>query len=71
VTALSAFIIEKPNCSFPGDLSRYFGGDVDTPSVQAHSLEFYEEAGELSKMPVDESIIKPVDRIPRVTSATW
>jgi len=53
------------------DLSRYFGGDVDIPSVQAHSLEFYEEAGGLSKIPIDESAIKPVDRIPRVTSATW
>ena len=56
---------------FPGDLSRYFGGDVDIPSVQAHSLEFYEEAGKLSKIPIDESAIKPADRIPRVTSATW
>lgn len=55
----------------PGDLSRYFGGEVDIPSVQAHSLEFYEEAGQLSKMSVDEDAIKPINRIPRVTSATW
>lgn len=54
-----------------GDLSRYFGGEIDIPSVQAHSLEFYEEPGELSKIPIDEDLIKPIDRIPRVTSATW
>ncbi|KAM0753680.1 hypothetical protein T439DRAFT_322568 [Meredithblackwellia eburnea MCA 4105] len=53
------------------DLSRYFGGDVDMDSVQANSLEWFEEAGELSVVPVDESIIPEEDRIPRVTSATW
>ena len=53
------------------DLSRYFGGDVDHDSVQASALEWYEEAGELSKIPLDESVIPEEDRIPRVTSATW
>lgn len=53
------------------DLSRYFGGEVDIESVTAHSLEWDEEAGRLSKMPVDESVIRPEDRIPRVTAATW
>lgn len=53
------------------DLSRYFGGDVDLDSVQAHALEWYEEAGELSVIPVDENAIPENDRIPRVTSATW
>jgi len=53
------------------DLSRYFGGDVVVPSVQAHSLEFYEAPGKLSKVPIDESKIPESQRIPRVTSATW
>ena len=53
------------------DLSRYFGGDVDISSVQAHSLEWHEKAGRLSKMAVDENAIPPENRIPRVTAATW
>ncbi|TFK98935.1 putative oxidoreductase C terminal-domain-containing protein [Pterulicium gracile] len=53
------------------DLSRYFGGEVDISTVNAHSLEWDEAAGNLSKMVVDESQIEPHDRIPRVTSATW
>ncbi|KZO95769.1 hypothetical protein CALVIDRAFT_499568 [Calocera viscosa TUFC12733] len=54
------------------DLSRYFGGEVDIPSVSAHSLEFYEPAGKLSKIGFDEEQIIPAEqRIPRVTAATW
>lgn len=53
------------------DLSRYFGGEVNISSVQAHSLEWHESAGKLSKMPFDESVIPAEDRIPRVTAATW
>ncbi|KAH9066435.1 putative oxidoreductase C terminal-domain-containing protein [Lactarius vividus] len=53
------------------DLSRYFGGDVDISSVTAHSLEWYENAGQLHKQTIDESLIAPENRIPRVTSATW
>ena len=53
------------------DLSRYFGGDVDISTVSAHSLEWYEEAGKLSKQKIDESLIKEENRIPRVTAATW
>lgn len=53
------------------DLSRYFGGEVDISSVQAHSLEWFENAGRLSKMSIDESKIAPENRIPRVTAATW
>ncbi|CEQ43029.1 SPOSA6832_04916 [Sporobolomyces salmonicolor] len=53
------------------DLSRYFGGDVDMDSVQAHALEWDEPAGDLSVVPVDEKAIPEEDRIPRVTSATW
>lgn len=68
------------------DLSRYFGGDVDLPSVvwvdfflflvrftniSAKSVEFYEAPGRLSKVPVDESKIPEDQRIPRITSAVW
>ncbi|KDR81552.1 hypothetical protein GALMADRAFT_239573 [Galerina marginata CBS 339.88] len=53
------------------DLSRYFGGEIDIASVQAHSLEWDENAGRLSKMTIDESEIPPERRIPRVTAATW
>lgn len=53
------------------DLSRYFGGEVDISSVTAHSLEWDEEAGHLSKINVDEDKIAPENRIPRVTAATW
>jgi len=53
------------------DLSRYFGGEAILESVQAHSLEFYEEAGKLDVIPIDESLIPEDDRVPRVTSATW
>ncbi|ELU44740.1 NAD binding dehydrogenase [Rhizoctonia solani AG-1 IA] len=54
-----------------GDLSRYFGGDVDISSVMAHSVEWDEEPGQLSKIPIDENKIAPENRIPRVTTATW
>ncbi|KAI0690570.1 putative oxidoreductase C terminal-domain-containing protein [Cytidiella melzeri] len=53
------------------DLSRYFGGDVAISTVSAHSLEWYEGAGQLSKMSIDEDAIKEENRIPRVTAATW
>lgn len=53
------------------DLSRYFGGDVEIASVQAHSVEWDEEPGRLSKIRIDESTIEPENRIPRVTTANW
>lgn len=53
------------------DLSRYFGGEVDISSVVAHALEWDENAGQLSKIAIDESKIAPENRIPRVTCATW
>ncbi|WOO78419.1 putative protein UNK417 [Vanrija pseudolonga] len=53
------------------DLSRYFGGEIDLPSILAHSIEWYEKPGQLSKLSVDESKIPEDDRIPRFTSATW
>lgn len=39
--------------------------------MQAHSLEWDENAGRLSKLKIDESQIAPENRIPRVTTATW
>ncbi|OXB39073.1 hypothetical protein LQV05_004138 [Cryptococcus neoformans] len=53
------------------DLSRYFGGDVDMNSIAARSVEWYEEPGKLSKIPIDESKIDEDLRIPRLTSAIW
>ena len=53
------------------DLSRYFGGDVQLERVMANSLEWYEGAGKLSKLAIDESKVPEEERIPRVTSATW
>ncbi|WFD43028.1 hypothetical protein MPSI1_001679 [Malassezia psittaci] len=53
------------------DLARYLGGEVDLSSVFAHSLEHNEPAGKLHKLNLDEEVIPPEDRIPRVTSATW
>ncbi|OSX65282.1 hypothetical protein POSPLADRAFT_1135040 [Postia placenta MAD-698-R-SB12] len=53
------------------DLSRYFGGDVDMTTVSAHSLDWDENAGHLSKIVIDETAIPPENRIPRVTAATW
>jgi predicted dehydrogenase len=40
-------------------------------TASAHSVEWYEKPGELSKIPVDESVIPEDERIPRMTSATW
>ncbi|PWN95934.1 hypothetical protein FA09DRAFT_322087 [Tilletiopsis washingtonensis] len=53
------------------DLSRYFGGEVDLSTVMAHSLEHFEPAGQLSKVPVPEDTIPANERIPRITCATW
>ncbi|KAG5640597.1 hypothetical protein DXG03_007961 [Asterophora parasitica] len=53
------------------DLSRYFGGEVDISTVQAHTVEWDENAGNLSHHSFDESAVPPENRIPRVTTATW
>jgi len=39
--------------------------------MSAKSVEFYEQPGKLSKVPVDESQIPEEDRIPRITTAVW
>lgn len=70
VSLLSAGPVVEQGTHFC-DLSRYFGGEVDISSVTAHALEWDEDAGQLSKMSIDESKIAPQNRIPRVTSATW
>lgn len=44
---------------------------MDISSVTAHSLEWYEDAGKLSGMVIDENKIEAENRIPRITSATW
>lgn len=44
---------------------------MDISTVSAHSLEWYENAGKLSKIAIDENQIPPEDRIPRITAATW
>ena len=44
---------------------------MDISSVAAHSLEWYEDAGTLSALAIDENEIEPENRIPRITSATW
>jgi Putative oxidoreductase C terminal domain len=53
------------------DLSRYFGGDVDIQTIQAHAVGWDEAPGRLSKIGIDESKIDPSKRISRVTTANW
>jgi hypothetical protein len=54
-----------------GDLARYFGGDVDLSTVSARTVEWNELPGKLARVPVDESVVAPENRIPRTTSAIW
>ena len=44
---------------------------MDISTIAAHSLEWYEDAGKLSGIVIDEEKIDPENRISRVTSATW
>ena len=55
----------------PGDLSRYFGGDVRLSSVVAHTVQHDELPGRLSAKRFDEEPIPAENRLPRLTSATW
>ena len=43
----------------------------DELTISAKSIEWYEEPGKLSKIPIDESKIAEDQRIPRLTSAVW
>lgn len=53
------------------DLARYFGGDVDFSTVVSTEVSANEPAGDLSALPIDESLIAPEHRIARMTSAMW
>ncbi|KAG8705305.1 hypothetical protein FRC09_003035 [Ceratobasidium sp. 395] len=53
------------------DLARYFGGDVDLDTISARTVEWHEDPGKLSRLPIDESLVAPENRIPRATSAVW
>ncbi|OAA58078.1 hypothetical protein SPI_06963 [Niveomyces insectorum RCEF 264] len=55
------------------DLCRYLGGEVVLDSVRATALEHDEPAGELRHLTdaIDESVVPPERRIPRVTAAFW
>ena len=55
----------------PGDLSRYFGGDVRLSSVVAHTVQHDELPGRLSAKRFDEEPIPTENRLPSLTSATW
>ena len=54
-----------------GDLSRYFGGDIDLETLSASAVEWYDKPGHLSQIQIDESKIPEDSRIPRFTSASW
>ena len=54
-----------------GDLSRYFGGEIDLQSVVSRTVQHNESPGKLSAQGIDEEAIFPENRLPRLTSATW
>lgn len=54
-----------------GDLSRYFGGDINFDTVSASAVEWYEKPGHLSQIQIDENKIPEEHRLPRFTSASW
>lgn len=67
---LCTLIASHKNVSL-GDLSRYFGGDVVLSTVVAHAVSHSDPPGKLSAKQFDEDLIIPINRIPRLTSATW
>lgn len=52
-------------------LSLLFGGPADLTSVRTHTVEASDAPGYLSKLGIDESLVRPENRIPRYTSAVW
>ena len=44
---------------------------MDLSTVLAHSLEYFEPAGSLNKLAIDENRIAPEDRVPRATGAVY
>ncbi|WWC70175.1 uncharacterized protein I206_104123 [Kwoniella pini CBS 10737] len=54
------------------DLTRFFTPPIILDSVHTNTVEHTDKAGELSIFQFNEKgLVKPEDRIPRVTSATW
>ncbi|TPX58216.1 hypothetical protein SpCBS45565_g08055 [Spizellomyces sp. 'palustris'] len=54
------------------DLSRYLSNrQVNLNDIDARAVEWWEEAGKLALIPVDENLIPEDERIPRVTGALW
>ncbi|WVQ67637.1 uncharacterized protein L199_005840 [Kwoniella botswanensis] len=54
------------------DLTRYFTPPVLLDSVHTNTVEHTDPAGKLSILRFDEeNLVKPEDRIPRITSSTW
>ena len=53
------------------DLCRFIAGEVNLETVQAQSVEYFDPAGKLSALKINESAIPENDRIPRMTSASW
>lgn len=39
--------------------------------MKAHSVEWYEKPGVLSRIPVDETVVPEDQRIPRISAAVW
>jgi len=53
------------------DIARFLCGEVDLESIRAQSIAHDEHLGKLSLMPIDENLIEPQNRIPRVTTCFW
>lgn len=53
------------------NLSLLFAGAANMSSVLAHTVEYDEKPGQLSKLGIDESTIPAKSRVPRFTNAIW
>jgi predicted dehydrogenase len=53
------------------DAARFLAGEAVLDSVQAMSIKATEPAGQLSSVPIDESLVPEERRVPRVTTAMW
>lgn len=62
----------KGQVLYEAGCSRYFGGDVDLPTVQVTTLPASHPTGHLSAVtPGMEDNLSPAQKPPRVTSAQW
>lgn len=61
------------SCEFPRPLpvQRRSTESSFSSALSAHSVEWNEAPGKLSKIPIDENKIPEDQRIPRVTTASW